>query len=73
MPTLLAERPKHYWVVVIYQEGFEAKRFKTEREAIAYAQVHARLPQACNVAVDACANGKRTTIWEWGEAEERQH
>jgi hypothetical protein len=60
----------HYWVDVIFRESFQAQRFDTEREAMAYAQVHARLPQACLVAVDACANGKRTTIWE---LEKRRH
>jgi hypothetical protein len=60
-----------YWVNVIFREGFQARRFDTESDAMAYAQVHARLPRTCIVAVDACANGKRTTIWEWGEVEER--
>jgi hypothetical protein len=75
MPTALAERPKHYWAVAIFRESFEARRFGTEREAMAYAQVHARMPDAEFVAVDACAaNGQRTPIWEWGEeAEERRH
>jgi hypothetical protein len=64
----------HYWAVAIFRESFEAQRFDNEREAIAYAQVHARMPDVEHVAVDACAtNGKRTPIWEWGEAEERRH
>jgi hypothetical protein len=67
MPTL-------YWAVAIFRESFQAQRFDNEREAIAYAQVHSRLPDAELVAVDACAaNGKRTTIWQWGEVEERRH
>jgi hypothetical protein len=66
MPTL-------YWAVVIFRESFQAQRFDTESDAMAYAQVHARMPDAEFVAVDACANGKRRTIWEWGEAEERRH
>jgi hypothetical protein len=41
---------------------------------MAYAQVHARLPDAELVAVEAWeAPGKYTTIWEWGEVEERWH
>jgi hypothetical protein len=45
----------HYWAVVIFRESFEAQRFDTEREAMAYAQVHARMPDAELVAVDACS------------------
>jgi hypothetical protein len=64
----------HYWALVIFPDTFEAQRFDTEREAMAYAQVHARLPEVCFVAVDACAaNGKWTPIWEWGEVEQRWH
>jgi hypothetical protein len=72
----MAGSAMHYWVVVIFRfrEGFQAQRFDTESEAMAYAQVHARLPDASFVAVDACAtNGERTPIWEWGEAEGRWH
>jgi hypothetical protein len=62
----------HYWAVVIFRESFQAQRFDTEGEAMAYAHIHSRLPDASFVAVDACAtDGKRTTIWEWGEADER--
>jgi hypothetical protein len=64
--------PTRYWALVIREEDFEARRFDTEHEALAYAQVYARMPDAEYVAVDACAaNGKRTPIWEWGEADER--
>jgi hypothetical protein len=45
----------HYWAVAIFRESFEAQRFDNEREAMAFAQVHARLPDAELVAVDACA------------------
>jgi hypothetical protein len=67
--------PTRYWALVIFRdEGIEARRFDDESAALAYAQVHARMPDAEYVAVDACAaNGKRTPIWEWGEAEERRH
>lgn len=66
--------PTQYWAVCIFRESFEARRFNDEREAMAWAQVNARMPDAELVAVDACAaNGKRTTIWEWGEVEERRH
>jgi hypothetical protein len=63
----------HYWTLVIFPDTFQAQRFETESEAIAYARVHARLPGAELVEVDAWANGKPTTIWEWGEVEERWH
>jgi hypothetical protein len=53
----------HSWVDVIFRSdgwpSFQSQRFDAEREAIAYAQVHARLPGAELVAVDACENGKR--------------
>jgi hypothetical protein len=66
--------PTRYWALVLFRESFEARRFDSEREAIAYAQVHARMPDAEFVAVDACAaNGERTPIWEWGEVEDRRH
>jgi hypothetical protein len=66
--------PTRYWALVLYQETFEARRFDTESEAMAYAQVHARMPDAEYVSVDACAaNGQRTPIWEFGETEDRRH
>jgi hypothetical protein len=73
-PIKLSARPMHYWVDAIFHGSFQAKRFETEREVMAYAQVHARIPDAEFVAVEACeAPGKYTTIWEWGEVEERWH
>jgi hypothetical protein len=60
-------RPMHYWVNVICRESFQSQRFATEREAMAYAWVHARLPDAELVAVEACEAGKRTTIFVWPE------
>jgi hypothetical protein len=72
MPT---RGPTRYWALVISRESFEAKRFDDERSAMAYAQIHARLPDVEFVSVDACAaNGQRITpIWESGEVEERRH
>jgi hypothetical protein len=71
MPT---RGPTRYWALVLCSETFEARRFDSESEALAYAQVHSRLPDTEFVSVDACAtNGKRTPIWEWGEVEERRH
>jgi hypothetical protein len=36
----------HYWVDVILTTAWECRRFDCEREALAYAQVYARLPNA---------------------------
>jgi Resolvase, N terminal domain len=38
--------PTRYWVDVILTTAWECRRFDCEREALAYAQVYARFPNA---------------------------
>ena len=40
----LPHAPTRYWVDVILTTAWECRRFDSEREALAYAQVYARLP-----------------------------
>ena len=48
---MVALRLQHasYWVDMILTTAWECRRFDCEREALAYAQVYARLPNACAV------------------------
>ena len=76
-PKKTDQTPMRYWALVMFREaGFQAQRFDKRGEAIAYAQVHARLPDARYVSVDVCGANGNTPIWEWGdevEEEERRH
>ena len=61
-----------YWVDVILTTAWECRRFGSEREALAYAQVYARLPNAEAVVAYAYAPEGRETIFDWSEAEASQ-
>ena len=53
-----------YWVDVILTTAWECRRFGSEREALAYAQVYARLPNACSVVAYAYTPEGRKIIFE---------
>jgi hypothetical protein len=57
-----------YWVDVILTTAWECRRFDCEREALAYAQVYARLPNAEAVVADAYRPEGREIIFDWSEA-----
>jgi hypothetical protein len=57
-----------YWVDMILTTAWECRRFDCEREALAYAQVYARLPNACAVVAYAYTPGGREIIFDWSEA-----
>jgi hypothetical protein len=59
----------HYWVDVILTTAWECRRFDCEREALAYAQVYAGLPNACAVVAYAYRPEGREIIFDWCEAE----
>jgi hypothetical protein len=59
----------HYWVDVILTTAWECRRFHCEREALAYAQVYARLPNAEAVVAYAYKPEGREIIFDWSEAE----
>jgi hypothetical protein len=59
----------HYRVDVILTTAFECRRFDCEREALAYAQVYARLPNAEAVVAYAYRPKGREIIFNWSEAE----
>ena len=63
----------HYWVDVILTTAWECRRFYCEREALAYAQVYARLPNAEAVVAYAYRPEGRETIFDWSEASEAEH
>jgi hypothetical protein len=58
-----------YWVDVILTTAWECRRFDREREALAYAQVYARLPNAEAVVAYAYTPKGREIIFDWSEAE----
>jgi hypothetical protein len=58
-----------YWVDVILTTAWECRRFGSEREALAYAQVYARLPNAEAVVAYAYRPEGREIIFDWSEAE----
>jgi hypothetical protein len=60
----------HYWVDVILTTAFECRRFDCEREALAYAQVYARLPNAEAVVAYAYRPEGREIIFDWSEAQQ---
>jgi hypothetical protein len=57
--------PIRYWVDVILTTAWECRRFDCEREALAYAQVYARLPNAEAVVAYAYAPEGRKIIFDW--------
>jgi hypothetical protein len=61
--------PTRYWVDVILTTAWECRRFDCEREALAYAQVYARLPNAEAVVAYAYRPEGREIIFDWNEAE----
>jgi hypothetical protein len=64
----LPHAPTRYWVDVNLTTTWECRRFDCEREALAYAQVYARLPNAEAVVAYACRPEGRRIIFE-SEAE----
>jgi hypothetical protein len=67
--VMAALRLPHYWVDVILTTAWECRRFECEREALAYAEVYARLPNAEAVVAYAYAPENRKIIFEWSDAE----
>ena len=61
--------PIRYWVDVILTTAFDCRRFDCEREALAHAQVYARLPNAEAVVAYAYRPEGREIIFDWSEAE----
>jgi hypothetical protein len=61
--------PTRYWVDVILTTAWECRRFDCEREALAYAQVYARFPNAEAVVAYAYRPEGREIIFDWSEAE----
>jgi len=55
-------------VDVILTTAWECRRFDCEREALAYAQVYARLPNAEAVVAYAYRPEGREIIFDWSEA-----
>ena len=68
----LPHAPTKYWVDMILTTAWECRRFDCEREALAYAQVYARLPNAEAVVAYAYGPKGREIIFDWSEAEARQ-
>jgi hypothetical protein len=64
--------PIRYWVDVILTTAWQCQRFDCGREALAYAQVYARLPNAEAVVAYAYAPEGREIIFDWSEAEASQ-
>ena len=58
-----------YWVDVILTTALDCRRFDCEREALTYAQVYARLPNAEAVVAYAYKPEGKEIIFEWSEAE----
>ena len=58
----------HYWVDVILTTAWECRRFDCERDALVFAQVYARLPNACAVVAYAYTPEGREMIFDWSEA-----
>jgi hypothetical protein len=65
----LSHASTKYWVDVITTTALDCRRFDCEREALAWAQVCARLPNAELVVAYALTEGRKKTIFEWSEAE----
>jgi hypothetical protein len=65
----LSHASTKYWVDVILTTALDCRRFDCEREALAWAQVCARLPNAELVVAYALTEGRKKTIFEWSEAE----
>jgi len=62
--------PTKYWVDVILKTSWHAKRFDFERDALAHAQVYARLPNVEAVVAYAYRPEGREIIFEWSEAQQ---
>jgi hypothetical protein len=65
----LSHASTKYWVDVILTTALDCRPFDCEREALAWAQVCARLPNAELVVAFALTEGRKKTIFEWSEAE----
>jgi hypothetical protein len=65
----LPQASTKYWVDVILTTALDCRRFDCEREALTYAQVYARLPNACSVVAYAYTPGGRKIIFDWSEAQ----
>jgi hypothetical protein len=65
----LSHASTKYWVDVITRTALDCRRFDCEREALAWAQVCARLPNAELVEAYALTEGRKKTIFEWSETE----
>jgi hypothetical protein len=60
--------PTRYWVDVILTTSWQCQRFDSESDALAYAQVYARFPNAEAVVAYAYKSEGREIIFEWSEA-----
>jgi hypothetical protein len=65
---IVPQTSTRYWVDVILTTAWECRRFGREREALAYAQVYARLPNAEAVVAYAYRPEGREIIFDWSEA-----
>ena len=62
----LPHAPTRYWVVVSLTTAWECRRFDCEREALAHAQVYARLPNAeAVVAYALTPEGRKIIFFDW--------
>ena len=68
----LSDACTKYWVDVILTTAWECRRFDSEREALAYAQGYARLPNAEAVVAYAYRPEGTEIIFDWSEAQ-RKH
>jgi hypothetical protein len=57
--------PIRYWVDLILTTAWECRRFDCEHEALAFARVYARLPNAEAVVAYAHAPEGRKIIFDW--------
>ena len=67
----LPQASTKYWVDMILKAipPLECRQFDCKREALAYAQVLARLPDACLVVAYAVTSeGRKKITFEWSEA-----
>jgi hypothetical protein len=60
----------HYWVDAILTTAFDCRRFYCESEALAFARVYARLPNAELVIGYALLPEGRKIIFEWSSEAE---
>jgi hypothetical protein len=62
---ILPQASTRYWVDAILTTAFDCRRFDCEREALAFARVYARLPNAELVIAYALLPEGRRIIFEW--------